>query len=123
MNGNLSEGALFTHIREFIQQLKMEYNAEFQVAFYTPIGRIVCDLEPPADSGSLIAYTDDPTNFALDISAMFDGKGVFDTQLTYARNVVVYKNDSNEVLFHEEQMILFANQILGFTLIKKQNNP
>ena len=119
MNDNFSEGALFTHIREFIQRLKMEFNAEFQVAFYTPIGKIVCDLEPPAPESSLISFTDDPANFTLDISAMFAGKDVLDTQLTYAKNVSVYKTNSNEILFQEEQMILFANQILGFTLLRK----
>ena len=119
MSNNLSEGVLFTHIREFIQKLKMEFNTEFQVVFYTSIGRIICDLEPPASEGSLISFTDDPTKFAVDISAMFAGKDVFDTQLTYARNVTVYRNNSNEILIKEEQMVLFANQILGFTLVKK----
>ena len=119
MNVNLSEGALFTHIREFIKKLKMDFNAEFQVVFYTPIGRIVCDLEAPANESSLVSFTDDPTKFALDISAMFAGKGVFDTQLTYAKNVTVYRNNSDEIIFEEEQMVLFSNQILGFTLIRK----
>ena len=119
MNGNLSEGVLFTHIREAIQRLKREFNTEFQVAFYTSIGRIICDLEPPADESSLISFTDDPTKFTVNISAMFAGKGVFDTQLTYPKNVTVYRNNSNEILLQEEQMVLFADQILGFTLVKK----
>ena len=119
MNSNLSEGALFTNIRESIQKLKREFNTEFQVVFYTPIGRIICDLETPADENSLISYTDDPTKFTVNISAMFAGKGVFDTQLVYAKNVTVYRNNSNEILLQEDQMVLFANQILGFTLVKR----
>ena len=119
MNGNLCEGAIFTHIREAIKKLKREFNTEFQVVFYTPIGRITCDLEPPADESSLISFTDDPTKFTINISAIFAEKGVFDTQLTYAKNVTVYRNNSNEILLQEEQMVLFADQIIGFALVRR----
>ena len=119
MGSNKSEGLLFKHIREYIQKLKMEFNAEYQVVFYTSLGRMVCDLEEPAQENSLVSFTDDPTNFTIDISAMFAGKGILDTQWTYVKNIIVYKNDSDKVLFKEEQMILFDDQLLGFTLVKK----
>jgi hypothetical protein len=120
MNSDLAKGTVFTRLREFLVKLKMEYNTEFQVAFYTSLGRIVCDIEPPAHASSIIGVTDDPTMFTVDISAFFDEKDVFGAQLINAKNVIVYKNNTDEELMRTEQMVLFADQILGFTLVKKQ---
>ena len=119
MNNDFTKGAVFAQVRKFIDKFKMEYNTEFHFVFFTSFGKIVCDLEPPAKESSLIGLTDDTENFTVNISAIFDGKDVFDTLLLNAKNVVIYKNNSDDELMRAEQMILFADQILGFTLIKK----
>ena len=119
MSNDLTKGAVFTHVREFLSKLTMEYNTEFQVVFLTAIGKIVCDVEPPASEDSLIGVTDDPTMFTVDVSAIFDGQNMFDTHLINATNVVVYKNSSEEVFMQADQIVLFADQILGFSLVRK----
>jgi len=121
MSDNLTKCAVFIQLREFLERLTMEYNTEFQVVFLTAAGKIVCDLKPPASSDSLIGVTDDPTLFTVDVSAIFDGQDRFDTQLINAVNVIVYKNNSEEVFIQEEQMVLFADQIIGFSLVRKNN--
>ena len=119
MSNDLAKGLVFTHIREFLDKLTMEYNTEFQVVFLTSIGKIVCDIEPPASRDALIGLTDDPTMFTVDISAIFDGKDISDSQFINAKNVIVYKNNSEEEFMRAEQMVLFPDQILGFSLIRK----
>jgi hypothetical protein len=115
------KGEVFTHIREFLKKVTMEYNTEFHVVFLTAMGKIVCDLAPPVSKDSLIGVTDDPTMFTVDVSAVFDGQGIFDTQLINTRNVTIYKNNTEEVFMHIDQMVLFADQILGFGLVKKEH--
>ena len=119
MNQALTKGEIFKHTRDFMVTLKMEYNTEFYVVLYTSLGKIVCDIEPPAAQNSLIGFTDDPTMFTIDISAIFDGKGLFDAELINARNVTIYKNNTDEEVARLDQMIIFTDQILGFTFIKK----
>ena len=121
MSKELTKGTVFTDIREFLTKLKMEYNTEFQVVFLTAIGKIVCDLQAPSTEDSLIGVTDDPTMFTVDVSAIFDGKGMFDTYLINATNVIVYKNNTEEEYMHADQMVLFADQILGFSLVRKNS--
>ena len=120
MSKDFEKGAVFTNIRKFLDKLTMEYNTEFQVVFLTAAGKIVCDIEPPASEDSIIGVTDDPTMFTVDVSAIFDGQGMFDTQLINAKNAVVYKNNSEEAFMREDQMVLFADQILGFALVRKE---
>ena len=119
MSSDVSKGAVFTQIREFISKLKMEYNTEFNVILFTSFGKIVCDIDLPAKQGSLIGFSDDTSKFSVDISAIFDGKDMFEAHMINAKNVVVYKHDSDEELMRAEQMIIFVDQILGFTLSKK----
>lgn len=119
MSSNLTKGMVFTHIHELLKKLRMEYNAEYRVIFYTSIGRIVCDLEPPAPKSSLIGYADDPTTFTVDISSLFEGTGLFEAHLINAKNVTVYKNNSDEELMRAEQMLLFADQILSFNVVRQ----
>ncbi|MDR2888476.1 MAG: hypothetical protein LBV33_01380 [Lachnospiraceae bacterium] len=121
MSNDLTKGAVFSCIREFLEQFRREYNTEFHVVFYTSIGKIVCDLEPPASKRSLLGFADDPTTFTVDISAMFDGTGLFDSQLINIKNAIIYKNNSDEELMRTEQMVLFADHILGFNLIRQKN--
>lgn len=116
----MRNGTVFVHIRDFLNKMKMEYNADFYVVLYTAIGKIVCDLEPPATKSSLLSFTDDPASFTIDISAVFDGTGLLDEQLINAKNVIVYKNDSDVELMRTDQMVVFSRHIVGFNLIKKQ---
>jgi hypothetical protein len=118
MNSDFSKGSVFTRIKEFLKDLKMQYNTEFRVVLYTSIGKIICDLELPAKKNSLLRFTDDPSNFTIDLSAIFDGQDVFDIHLVNAKNVIVYNNKEEEIM-RADQMILFCDQILGFALIKK----
>ena len=118
MSDDLTKSAVFTQIREFIKKLTMEYNTDYRVAFLTPIGKIVCDLEPFAEKSSLIGITDDPTVFTVDISALFSNDNI-GTHVINATNVVVYKNDSGKEIMRTNQMILFADQIIGITIVNK----
>ena len=119
MSDNASKCEVFKQLREFLDKLTMEYNTEFQILLLTSIGKIICDIMPPAGSDSLIGVTDDPTMFTVDVSAIFDGQNAFDTHLINATNVVVYKNSSEEVFMQADQIVLFADQILGFSLVRK----
>lgn len=134
MKSDFTRGRVFTQIRECLEKLKMEYNAEYHAVLYTAMGKVVCDLEPPAAKNSLLGFVDDPTTFTVDISALFDGSGAFDEELINAKNVVIYennadkdgsgKNSPDKEIMRVEQMILFADQILGFSLIRQQTkNP
>ena len=114
-----NRGTVFTQMREVLNSLKMEYNTEFQVVLFTNIGKIVCDVAPPAKRDSLIAFTDNPAFFHIDISALFNETEAFDEQLINVKNAVIYKNTSNEESIRVDQMILFADQITGFTLERK----
>ena len=116
--GSLQKAAIIANIRNTINTLKMEYNTDFKIALYTTMGKIVCDVEPPAKKSSFVNFDDDPAKLVVDISAIFDGTEAFETHLINARDVVVY-NNSNEEIMKIEQMILFADDILGFALVKK----
>ena len=120
MEKNLTKGEIFAHIRRLLKEIVRDYNAEFRFVLFTPSGKIVCDIEPPANKNSFLSFTDDPGMFEMDISAIFDEKEVFDVQFINARNVIIYRDNSDEELFRVPQMALFADQIIGFTLIKKQ---
>lgn len=116
---DLSRISIFTHVREVLNQMKMDYNAEFRFVFYTSLGRIECDIEPPEDKGSLIRFDDNPDKIDMDISAILDGKEVFNVQLLNAKNLVIYENSTGRELSRLDQMALFVDQIIGFTLVKK----
>ena len=119
MSSNLIKGEILAKVRKLTDKLQMEYNTKFNVVLYTSIGRIVCDIEPPAPQSELVRLGDEFTSFDVDISAIFDTTSVFNAQLINIRNVIVYKHDSEEELMRTEQMILFADHIIGFS-IKKQ---
>jgi len=119
MSNESTKSAVFTHIRESLENLKREYNAEFQIVIYTAFGRIVCDLKPPSTKNALLGFVDDPTTVVIDISAVFDETGMFDAQLLNAKNVVIYNNNSGEEPIRVEQMVLFTDQILGFSLERR----
>jgi hypothetical protein len=120
MNSDFNKGEVVMHLRELLSKLTREYNTEFNVVFLTPVGKIVCDLAPPAEEDSLIGVHDDPTKVTVDISAVYDGKGICDTKMINAKNVIVYKNNSDEEFMRAEQMILFTDQIIGFSILRKQ---
>ena len=119
MHNSHAEKSTFTQIREFLSKAKMEYNAQFNVILYTSFGKLICDLEPFARSSSALGFTDDPTIFTLDASAIFDGTSETNMHLVNAKNVIAYDHSGKE-LMRTEQMIIFADQILGFSLINKQ---
>ena len=116
MNSDSTKGVVLAKIRQLINTLRKEYNAEYRTVLYTAAGRIVCDLDPPAPKSDLVGFVDDPTTFTLDISAEFDGMGLFDSQLVNVKNAVVLRNDSEEVLSRADQMVIFSDQIIGFRL-------
>jgi hypothetical protein len=116
MNAEWTRGAILSQIRQLVNKLRKDYNARYGVVLYTAAGRIVCDLAPPAPESDLVGFVDDPTTIPLDISAEFDGTGLFDSQLVSVKDAVIYRSDSNEELAREEQMVLFADQIIGFGL-------
>jgi len=118
MNVDQAKVTIFEELRTFLHSMRMEYNTEFRVVFLTAVGKIVCDLEEPAHESGMIGLSDDPEAITIDISAIFDNLGSFNTQLVNAKNVVVYKNNSEDVFMRAEQMAIFADQILGFTLTK-----
>ena len=119
MSEDLKKGSIFTQVQECIANLKMEYNTEYNVVFLTSVGKVVCDIGAPGNANSLIGLSDDPSEISVDISSLFDGSHLFETDLVNAKNVTVYKNSTLEKFMQAEQMILFADQILGFTIEKK----
>ena len=112
--------SIISQIRRFLEDSKREYNQEFRVEFLTSIGRIHCDVEPLAHTTELIGYLDDPENVVIDVSAIFGDNSEFDSQLINAKNVVLYKNNSDEILMTSKQIILFVDRILGFSIVKKR---
>ncbi|MCL2851605.1 MAG: hypothetical protein FWE20_01030 [Defluviitaleaceae bacterium] len=74
MSGDSEKRAVLMHVRKFLGKVKMEYNTQFHVVLYTSFGKLVCDIEPFAQESSALRFTDDPTVFTLDASAIFDGK-------------------------------------------------
>jgi hypothetical protein len=114
MSDLLEKSKVFTDLRDFQIKMRMEYNAEYKVVLYTAIGRVVCDLEPLAPRDSLIGISDDPAAVSVDVSALFSGDNPVN-----AKNVIIYKHDSNEELTRADQIMLFADQILGFSLLKQ----
>jgi hypothetical protein len=116
MNAEPTRGAILAQIRQLVNTLRKDYNAKYGVILYTAAGRIVCDLAPPAPRSDLVGFVDDPTTIPLDISADFDGSGLFDSQLISVRDAVIYKSNSDEELMRVEQMILFTDQVIGFGL-------
>jgi hypothetical protein len=118
MQADWTRGAILSRIRQLVTKLRKDYNARYGVVLYTAAGRIVCDLAPPAPEEDLVGFVDDPANIRVDISAEFDGTDLFDSQLICVKDAVIYRSDSNEELAHVEQMILFADQIIGFGLKK-----
>ena len=120
MSKDLSRVAIFTHVRELVEKLKMENNMEYQVVLYTSFGRIECGIAPPASESELLGFTDDPTEFTVDVSAIFDGKvDVFESHLINAVNVIIY-NHFGEEISRVDQMMVFSDQILGFCIMKKR---
>jgi len=120
MSKNTNKGEIFTHITKYLNSFTREYNSEFHVVLLTAVGKIVCDIAPPAGSDSLIGVTDDPTELTVDVSAIFADMDLFKTHLINIKNAVIYKNNSDEVFMREQQMVLFADQILGFALMRKE---
>jgi len=115
---NASKTAIFTQIREFLERTKMMYNSQYHVVLHTSFGKFVCDLEPFAESSSAVGFTDDPTFFSVDASAIFDQYSEFGTGMLNTRNVIVY-NHKGEEHMRADQIILFTDQILGFSLMRK----
>ena len=115
MSSYSARSSTFMRVREFLQNIKMSHNAHFKVVLYTALGRIVCDIEPPAEKDSLLGITDYPDLFTVDISAAFDEKSEADSNLLNARNVIVY-NSAGEESMRVDQMLIFADRIIGFGL-------
>jgi hypothetical protein len=118
MNAEPSRGVILAQLRQLVATLRKDYNADYGVILYTAVGRIVCDLAPPAPKSELVGFDDDPDTIPLDISAEFDGTGYFETQLINVKDAVIYRSDSNEELERVDQMIVFVDQIIGFGLKK-----
>ncbi|MCL2579365.1 MAG: hypothetical protein FWE32_04975 [Oscillospiraceae bacterium] len=119
MNNNiLAQCAALSGLGELLLKAKRECNANLRVVFYTAIGRTVCDIEPLADEDAFFAITDDPTAFTIDLSAAFNNKHGIDAQVINARNVVIYNKHGQESI-RTEQMIIFVDQIIGFSIEKQ----
>jgi hypothetical protein len=116
MESGAAKGAVIAQLRQLVNTLRKDYNKEYRVVLYTASGRIVCDLAPPSPRNDLVSYVDDPNTISLDVSADFDGTGLFDSQLVNVKNAVIYRSDSNDELARADQIILFADQIIGFGL-------
>ncbi len=122
---------VFKHLIKLIEKLKMENNAYYRVMLYTSSGTVVGDLAPCSPENEMLKYTDDPDNFSLDISSLFSSmekqfvqenpahQNYSDAYMINVINATVYKNGTRDEIIKLDQLILFTDQIIGFSLVKK----
>ena len=124
------KGNVITEVMHLVDRLKKENNTYYRVLLFTSAGALLGDVEPCASEAALLKYTDEPTDFSLDMSSIFNilEKRYKDEDNDYAgpymlnvKNAILYKSsDLREEVKRIEQMILFSDQIIGFSLIKAQ---
>ena len=121
------KGNVINELMNLVDTLKKENNANYKILLFTNAGALLGDIEPCASEGELIKYTDDPAEFTLDTSSIFNKlkKGYTDEEESYAgayminvKNASLYAN-SKETIINVEQIIIFADQITGFSLVRK----
>jgi hypothetical protein len=121
---------VFKELIKLIYKLKSENNTSFKVAILTAAGTIVGNIAPCSHENEMIKYTDDPTKFTFDTSSIFDvlskqyqpGNGESEYSDAYMVNVLdatVFEHGMTGEGKKIEQIILFADQIIGFSLVRQ----
>jgi hypothetical protein len=119
---------VFRELMKLIYKLKSENNALYKVAILTPAGTIVGNMAPCSPENEMIKYTDDPEKFTLDTSSIFDvlskqynpvKQEYSDAYMVNVLDATVYENGITGEGTHVDQIILFADQIIGFSLIRQ----
>lgn len=108
--------------------------ADYQVLLLTPFGFIKGDIENLATNQNFITETDSPNKYNIDISVVYqfrndtlielekDNKtlNVIDNgALINLKNVTIYKDNLNVPILTTNQMILFVDQIISFSLFPR----
>jgi hypothetical protein len=121
---------VFKELVKLIYTLKSQNNASYKVALLTAAGTIVGTIAPCSEEKEMIKFTDDPEQFILDTSSIFDvltkeyyaGKSHPEYSDAYMVNILdadIYRNGLNGSYDHIDQIIIFADQVIGFSLIRK----
>lgn len=122
---------VFKELIKLIYKLRSENNANYRVAMLTAVGTIIGTIAPCSAENEMIKYTDDPEKFMLDTSSIFDvlakqynsnkerETAYSDAYMVNVLDAVIYRNGINGEGEPIGQIILFADQIIGFSLVKQ----
>lgn len=128
---NSMKSIVFKELIKLIYKLRSENNANYKVALLTAAGTITGTISPCSAENEMIKYTDDPEKFLLDTSSIFDvlakqydsGKeretAYSDAYMVNVLDAVMYKHGIHSDGEPIDQIILFADQIIGFSLVKQ----
>ena len=121
------KGNVLNEVMNLLDTLKRENNAQYKVMLITTAGTLVGDIEPCSPEAGLIKYTDDPALFSLDTSSIFNmlkkrypEEPYTDSYMLNVKNAILYGSSPREEIMKVEQIIIFSDQIVGFSLIKQQ---
>jgi len=120
---------VFKELIKLVYKLKSENNSNFKVAILTAAGTIVGSIAPCSRENEMIKYTDDPEKFTLDTSSIFDvlskqyksdnsESEYSDAYMVNVLDAVIYENGIKGEGVPSGQIILFADQIIGFSLVR-----
>jgi len=121
---------VFKELTSLVYKLKESNNAYYKVSFLTTAGTIVGNIAPCSAENEMIKYTDDPEKFTLDTSSIFDilskqynhdndrKPGYSDAYMINVLDATIYEKGTRIEGIHADQIILFADQIVGFSLVR-----
>jgi len=120
---------VFKELIKLVYKLKSENNSNFKVAILTAAGTIVGTIAPCSRENEMIKYTDDPEKFTLDTSSIFDvlakqyksdkvESEYSDAYMLNLLDAIVYEHGIKGEGVPAGQIILFADQIIGFSLVR-----
>jgi hypothetical protein len=122
--------ALIKHFKE------LDNKNDFQILIMTPYGFIKGDLEAISDGETkfVTENQDNPGTFKVDLSHLLKMRNehlvkleddekivIVDNGATLNfRNVEIYKDDFVDPIVNLEQMLVFADQIISFSIVPRQ---
>ncbi|GHU50313.1 hypothetical protein AGMMS49975_01100 [Clostridia bacterium] len=117
----------FSHLIKLIETLKQDYNITYRLMLFTTNGILIGDLQELSDKSNMVKYTDDPSKITLDVSAVFAKleeecnveKNYYNDYSINMVDVSVYSVGGTEPLTRLDQIVIFTDQIIGFTLVQK----
>ncbi|MDR3092177.1 MAG: hypothetical protein LBU36_08360 [Clostridiales bacterium] len=122
----------FNQLIKLIEDIKREYNMAYQLMAFTHSGILVGDIQPLTSKDNFIKYSDNYSDIELDMSAFFakldddaksDSNNYTNNYSINMRSVKIYPvhGYGGQPLIQLEQLVLFTDQIIGFTLVKSED--